>query len=80
MATHFGDNLLCRIHAQAGNLSRALHGSLMLSEQSRHLLVKLTDVLLDELQPLVFWRCLGQNGLLGVKRWPRAMSQKLVCR
>lgn len=42
--TDFGNNLLRRIHSQARHLSRALRSILMLREQSRHLLVELTDM------------------------------------
>ncbi len=51
-STHLGDDLLRRIHTQAGYFREPLDHLLMLAEQSRHLLVQLADLLLDQLQLL----------------------------
>ena len=50
--TDFGNDLLRRIHTQAGNFRQPLDGLRMLTEQSRHLLVQLADLLLDQVQLL----------------------------
>src|SRR6266568_6619523 len=56
-------DLLCRICSQAGHLRQPLDCILMPAEESRHLLVELTDLLLDELQ--LFQRHLQQLVQLG---------------
>ena len=48
--THFGDNLLRRIHSEPGDYRQPLDCILVPLEQTRDLLVQLTDLLLDELQ------------------------------
>ena len=50
--THFGNDLLRRIHSQTGHLGQSLHLVLMLAEQIRHLLIELPYLLVDQVQLL----------------------------
>src|SRR5215469_14370325 len=50
LGTHFGNDLLRRIHPQTGDFRQSLHCILMLTEQTRGLLVEFADLLLDQLQ------------------------------
>ena len=51
-STHLDKDLLRRIHTQAGYFRQSLDRLLMLAKQSRHLMVQLADLLLDQLQLL----------------------------
>ncbi len=50
LGTHFGNDLLRRIHPETGDLGPPLDCIQMLPEQTCHLLVQLADPLLDQLQ------------------------------
>lgn len=44
----FGNDLLRRMNAQTGHFRKPPHGVLMLTEQIRHFLVELADLLVDQ--------------------------------
>ena len=67
---YFGDDLLRRIDSQTGHLRQPLHRVLMVVEQSRHLLVELTNLLFDQLQ--LFQRHLQEPAVNGVQLHARA--------
>jgi hypothetical protein len=50
--THFGNDLLCRIDAQTRYFSQPFNRVLMWTEQICHLLIELTDLLVDQSQLL----------------------------
>src|SRR5215471_15124756 len=50
LGTQLGNDLLCRIHPEPGDLGQPLDRTLMLAEQTRSLLVQLLDLWLDQLQ------------------------------
>src|SRR5216684_2287187 len=52
LGTHFGDDLLRGIHSETGHLRQPLHGIVVRAEQTRHLLVQLDNLLLEQLQLL----------------------------
>lgn len=47
---HFGEDLLCRIHAESGNLGQSLHRVLLVAQEIRNLAVQLVHLLFDKLQ------------------------------
>lgn len=52
LGTHFGNDLLRRIHTQAGYFRQPLDRRLILAKESRHLFVQLPNLLVDQLQLL----------------------------